>query len=234
VGEIVDSLSTGLWAVGLTAGVVLLVWLWARTKRNEGSGDMGARMKGKIRVWLGTVGQEDFVNEKEGVERWHRELTTRLTNVERGLTHQDRLEDLAVDLRRRLHRLEQTSSQEFSEPHADHRVIPRSVLRLGIRMTLTDLVWKELGIVQPLDVSEHQLAKVFQGPFCRNCLRSLVVSEPVDGERLVRHQCRHCLLSWRVDPTTSTISLRQFKRELYELLDAEYRKTGAIGLREET
>ncbi len=229
-----DSFSTGLWVVGLTAGVVLLVWLWARTKRNEGSGDMRTRMKGKIRVWLGAVGQEDFVQEEERVDRFHRELTTRLTNVERGLTQHDRLEDLAVDLRRRLHRLEGLVSQEFFEPHADHLAIPRSVLRLGIRMTLTDLIWKELGIVQPGDLSDHQLDKVFQGPFCRNCLRSLVALEPVDGERSVRHQCRHCLLSWRVDPTTTTSPLRQLKRELYQLLDVEYRKTGAIGLRDET
>jgi hypothetical protein len=229
-----DSLSTGFWVVGLTVGVVLLFWLWARTNRNADPVERGAKMKGKIRGWLGAVGQEDFVKGEERVERLHRELSTRLTNVERGLTHQDRLEDLAVDLRRRLHRLEHVSSQEFSEPHADHRVIPRSVLRLGIRMTLTDLIWKELGIVQPGDLSDHQLDKVFQGPFCRNCLRSLVVSEPVDGERLVRHQCRHCLLSWRVDQTSTTIPLGRLKRELYELLDAEYRKTGAIGLRDET
>ena len=161
-------------------------------------------------------------------------MTARLTNVERGLTHQDRLEDLAVDLRRRLHLLEQSSPKEISEDVPTPRAIPQSVLRLGIRMTLPDLIWKELGIVHPEDLSDQQLHKVFQGPFCRNCLRSLVVSEPVDGERLVRHQCRHCLLSWRVDPTTSTIPLRQLKRDLYKLLDVEYRKTGAIGLREKT
>lgn len=229
-----DSLSTGFWTVGLTVGVVLLFWLYARTHRNAAPGGMGGKMKGKIRGWLGAVGQEDFVKGEERVEMLHREMTARLTNVERELTHQDRLEDLAVDVRRRLHRLEQSSSKEISEPHATQRAIPRSVLRLGIRMTLTDLIWKELGIVQPWDLSDHQLDKVFQGPFCRNCLRSLVAMKLVDGERSVRHQCRHCLLSWRVDPTTTAIPLPQFKRELYELLDVEYRKAGAIGLRDET
>lgn len=229
-----DSLSIGLWVIGLAAVLILLVWLWPRGKRNEASGDRGARIKGKIRGWLGAVGQEDFAHEKEGNERWHKEVTTRLTNVERGLTHQNRLEDLTVDLRRRLHRLEQGPSKEFSSPEADNQVFPRSVLRFGIRMTLTDLFLKELGIVDPLEVSDHKLEKVFHGPFCRNCLRSLVISNPVDGEKLVRHQCRHCLLSWRVEPTNTAMPLPQLKRELYELLDTEYRNKGTISFREET
>ncbi|MDX1410756.1 MAG: hypothetical protein R3351_01240 [Nitrospirales bacterium] len=227
-----DSFSTGFWTVGLTVGVVFVLWLWARTKRHAGPESMGGKIKGKIRSWLGAVGQDDFVKGEERIERLEQEMTTRLTNVERGLTHQDRIEDLAVDLRRRLHLVEQSSSKEPSEAHATQQAIPRSVLRLGLRMTLTDLIWKELGIVQPWDLSDQQLHQVFQGPFCRNCLRSLIVSKPVDGERVVRHQCRHCLLSWRVDPTTPTIPLGRLKRELYEMLDAEYRKTGAIGLRE--
>ena len=228
-----DSISTGFWTVGLTVAVALLLWLWARTKKTAAPGGVGGKMKGKIRGWVDAVGQEDFLTGEERVERLQREMTARLSNVERGLTHQDRLEDLAVDLRRRLHVLEQSSSTEISEPHATQQTIPRSVLRLGIRMTLTDLIWKELGIVQPWDLSDQQIHKVFQGPFCRNCLRSLVALNLVDGERSVRHQCRHCLLSWRVDPTTTTVPLCRLKRELYEMLDAEYRKTGAIGMRDE-
>ena len=231
-----DSFSTGLWTVGLTIGLILLFWLWVRAKRNPDSGTLGTKIQWKLRSWLGAVSQEDFVKGEDRLESLHRELTTRLTNVERGLTHQDRLEDLAVDLRRRLHRLEQhpLSLQEPPDSLADHRIIPRSVLRLGIRMTLTDLIWKELGIVLPSDLPNQRLERVFQGPFCRNCLRSLVVPELVDGERSVRYQCRHCLLSWRMDPAAPTMPLRQLKKELYELLDAEYRKTGAIGLRDET
>ena len=228
-----DSFSTGLWTVGLAVGAILLFWLWVRTGRKSAPGETAAKIKARIRNWLDAVGREDFVKEEERVESLDREMTIRLTNVERGLTHQDRLEDLAVDLRRRLHRLEQGASKELLEPPTDQRLIPRSVLRLGFRMTLTDLIWKELGVVQPSDLPDQQLDKVFQGPFCRNCLRSLIVPELIDGERSVRHQCRHCLLSWRVDPTTTTVPLRQLKKELYKLLDAEYRETGAIGIREE-
>ena len=96
-------------------------------------------------------------------------------------------------------------------------------------MTLSDLIRKDLGIIRPEDLSDSQLDKVFQGPFCRNCLRSLVSFELTDGDKAVRQQCRHCLLAWRMDPTNPTVPLRHLKREVYELLDAEFRKTGSIG-----
>lgn len=229
-----ESFSGWLWIVVLIVTVVIVFWLWVRTKKNAAPGDLLAKIKVKIRGWLGAVGQEDFAQGEERVDRLHKELTIRLTNVERGLTQQNRLEDLAVDLRRRLYRLEHTSSQEYFESHAGERSFPRSVQRFGIRMTLTDLIWKDLGIIQPLDLPDHHFDKVFQGPFCRNCLRSLVALKLVDGERVVRHQCRHCLLPWRVDPTTTTTPLRKIKRELYQLLDAEYRKSGTIGFGDET
>jgi len=228
-----ESFSTGIWAVGLTVGVVLLLWLWAWTTRNTGPGGRLMRVKETIRGWLGAIGKDDFINEGERFERQFKELASRLSHVEGGLTHQDRLEDLSIDLRRRLHLLEQSSSQEISGLPPSQPGIPRSLLRLGVRITLSDLIWKELGIVHPQNLTDHQLDTVFQGPFCRNCLRSLVTMDFNEGEKSVRYQCRHCSLSWRVDHTSLTIPLCQFKRELYELLDAEYRKTGTIGLRGE-
>ena len=228
-----ESFSTGLWTVGLTVGVVLLLWVWAWWKRNTPPGGRLMRVKETIRGWLGAVGADDFTKEREGFEKQFKELTSRLSHVEGGLTHQNRLENLSNDLRRRLHLLEQSSSQEVLASHASQGGIPRSLLRLGVRITLTDLLWKELGIVDPQDLTNHQLDKVFQGPFCRNCLRSLVAMNFNEGEKSVRYQCRHCSLTWRVDPISPTIPLRLFKRELYELLDAEYRKTGTIGTRDE-
>ena len=229
-----DFFSTALGTVGLPVVMVVVFWLWIRSKRNAAPRDGGGKIQRKIRGWLGAVGREDLVREEERVDKLHSELSTRLTNIESGLTYQERLENLAVDLRRRLHRLEQKSSQEIPESDTNNWNIPRSVLRLGFRMTITDLIWKELGISHPEDLSNHQLDKIFQGPFCRNCLRSLVAQGLIDGERSVRHQCRHCFHSWRVDSTTTTIPLHQLKRDLYELLDAEYRKSGTIGIRDET
>lgn len=228
-----ESYSTGIWTVGLTVGVVLLLWVWAWWKRNAAPEGRLMRVKESIRGWLGAVGTEDFLNEGERLEKQFKELASRLSHVEGGLTHQNRLEDLSIDLRRRLHLLEQSSSQEVLDPQVSQGGIPRSLLRIGVRITLTDLLWKELGIVHPQDLTDHQLDKVFQGPFCRNCLRSLVAMDFDEGEKSVRYQCRHCSLTWRVDQISPTIPLRRFKRELYELLDAEYRKTGKIGTRDE-
>lgn len=228
-----DFLSTEIWTLGLAVGLVLVLWLWARKKGNAAHEGMGVRLKGNIRVWLNAVGKEEYLEGEERFERLFKDLVDRLSSVEGGLIHQHQLEDLAVDLRQRLHRLEQSTSQAFSEPQMDQPGIPRSVLRHGVRITLTDNIWKELGVVQPTDLPDNLIDKILQGPFCRNCLRSLVASVLVDGERSVRHQCRHCSLSWRVDPESSTVPLRQFKREIYELLDAEYRRKGAVAVRDE-
>ena len=43
-----DSISTGLWAVGLTVGVALFFWIWVRTKKNGAPESMGVKMKRKI------------------------------------------------------------------------------------------------------------------------------------------------------------------------------------------
>ena len=55
-----DSLSTGFWAIGLTLGVVVVVWLWSRIQKDSGPGDMRTKMKRTIRGWVGAVGQGGF------------------------------------------------------------------------------------------------------------------------------------------------------------------------------
>ena len=227
--------SAWIWGIAGTVGLVLLIWVWARVKHGTAHESMSATIKRRIREWLNAVDKEEFVLGKRQGEARDKELAARLESVESGLAHQDRLDEWAADLRRHLRRLEELPSQEVSDHHTgQQRVVPRSVLRLGVRVTLTDLIWKGLGIVQPWDLPDHQIDKVLQGPFCRNCLRSLVASENHENEeRFIRHQCRHCSLSWRTDSDSSTVSLLQFKREVYELLDTEYRRNGKIGIREE-
>ena len=225
------------WTLGFVGIVVLvlLIWMWARVKQGNVHESMSATVKRRIRKWLNAANQEEFELEARRGEARYKEFVSRMESVESGLAHQDRLDEWAADLRRHLRRLEEMPSKEITEHQTgQQRVVPRSVLRLGVRVTLTDMIWKGLGIVQPWDLPDHRIDKVLQGPFCRNCLRSLVTSDDhEEGERFIRHQCRHCLLSWRSDPESSMVSLPQFKRELYELLDTEYRRNGTIGIREE-
>ena len=230
-----DLSSTWIWGFAGIVVLVLLIWMWARAKHGTAHESMSVTVKRRIRKWLNAADQEEFnLGERRGEARY-KELAARMESVESGLAHQDRLDEWAADLRRHLRRLEELPSQEVTDHQTRQQcVVPRSVLRLGVRVTLTDLIWKGLGIVQPWDLPDHRIDKVLQGPFCRNCLRSLVTSDDhIEGVRSVRHQCRHCSLSWRADPDSSTVSLLQFKRELYELLDTEYRRNGTIGVREE-
>ena len=181
-----------------------------------------------IRGWLNAVGREEYAKEEVRLEGMVQKLAERLTHAESELTHQGRLENLSIDLRRRLNRLEAPGHQGNSEHQTSQGIVPRTVLRFGVRVTLTDLIWKDLGIVQSWDLTDSQIDKVVRGPFCRNCLHSLVGSYFGQGERHVRPQCLHCSLTWREPSGSSMMTLPQFKREVYEWLDTEYRNTGRM------
>ena len=192
-----------------------------------------ATLQKTLRGWLKAVGREEYVKEEMRLEGLYQKLAERLTHAESELTHQGRLENLSIDLRRRLNRLEAPDLQGNSEHQTSPCIVPRTVLRFGVRVTLTDYIWKDLGIVPSWDLTDSQIDKVVRGPFCRNCLHSLVDSNVGQGERRVRPRCRHCSLSWREASGSSSRTLPQFKREVYELLDTEYRNTGRIGASDE-
>ena len=223
--------STWVWIVVLSVGLVFLWWLGAKYLSPQGA--MRLTIQKKLRGLLNAVGREEFAKEEIRLEGMYQTLADRLTHAESELTHQGRLENLSIDLRRRLNRLEAPGLQERSEPQAGEYIVPRTVLRFGVRVTLTDFIWKGLGIVQAWDLTDSHIDKMVRGPFCRNCLHSLVDANWGHLERRVRLQCRHCALSWRTATESTMVTLPQFKRELYELLDTEYRNTGRIGIREE-
>ena len=225
--------STVFWTVGITLSVVLIFWLWTWLKKHSEPEGIPEMVKRTIREGLKAVGREEFIDEQDRLEEAVKDLAARMSHMEKEVNQQNRLEDFSVDLRRRLNRLEQFSTQEVSSPQTPALGMPRSILRLGVRVTVTEAIWKGLGTVNPSDLTDEQIDRVFQGPFCRNCLRSLIAREIAEKGKSVRHQCRHCSLSWRMDPTASTSPLWDFKRELFELLDAEYRATGGIGTRDE-
>ena len=226
-----DVSSTWVWVAILSVGLILLWWVW--TKNHSAQGGMMVTIQETIRGWLNAVGREEYAKEEIRLESMCQKLAERLTQAENELTHQGRLEDLSVDLRRRLNRLEAPGLQGHAEDQTSQGSVPRTVLRFGVRVTLSDFIWKDLGIVPSWDLTDSQIDKVVRGPFCRNCLHSLVESNFLQGERRVRPQCLHCSLSWREPSESSMMTLPQFKRELYDLLDTEYRNTGRIGIREE-
>jgi hypothetical protein len=100
---------------------------------------------------------------------------------------------------------------------------PRSIVRNGLRFTLSDSIWSHMGVATREDLEDGQVQAMVQGPFCRVCLKRVVGRDRVhDAE--VPAQCRHCGFSWSNQESDSlSISLLELKRQVYESLDRELR-----------
>ena len=201
---------------------MILVWLWGSARNSGGEGNGWTILKKRILRWLHAVDQEELSNVRQQLELQRTEISARLDRLEVTLTHQGRLENWATEVNSRLCQLE-LSQEPHRKTETSHLTHSKSVLCLGFRITLTDQIWQGLGIVNPQDLQDGQIHQFIQGPFCRNCLRSLVVDNTENDERTVRAQCRYCSLAWREDSGT-LLSLRQVKREAYEYLDTASRK----------
>lgn len=217
--------------VGLGLSLLALV-LW-RVAPSGAPGDswIGA-FRERVCAWIGCPSRDEVALLGQRLDSRNQGLAERLAHVEHTIIHQGRHEPWAAHIHRRLSQLEAAGAGEKAEESSALRV-PRVVLRLGIRMTVSDLIQRELGVEEPWDLSDYQIDRLLQGPFCRHCLRSLVARDQETGERFIRPQCRHCSLPWRVDRDPARLPLTRFKRELYEMLDTEYRTYGSITLREE-
>jgi hypothetical protein len=185
--------------------------------------------KRRIREWLDAAGQQEVVELEKRIKMVNQESADRLAKIQSSLIDQDRWEDLSVDVRRRLAQLE-LDHREIRNGRSEQKIASGVIIRLGVRMTLADGIWGQLGIVSPGDLTDAHLDRLLQGPFCRNCLRSLVVVDTNFRERQVRFKCHNCSLTWNKNSETSTMSLAQLKRVVFEQLDAEYRKSGGISV----
>ena len=199
------------------------MWLWVQRSGQGLEGNVWTALKKRILVWLGAVDQQELADLEQQFDAQRSELAARLDRLEVSLTHQGRLENWATEVNGRLCQLElsQEPVRKKATPQHTHS---KSILCLGVRVTLTDQIWHELGLKSPQHLPDSQIEKLIQGPFCRNCLRSLVIQNIKDGEKSVRAQCRYCSLAWRED-SAPPLSLRQVKREVYDYLDAAYRNS---------
>ena len=100
---------------------------------------------------------------------------------------------------------------------------PRSIVRNGLRFTLSDSIWSHMGVARREDIEDGQVQAMVQGPFCGACLKRLVGRDRVYAAE-VPAQCRHCGFSWSKQEFDSlTISLLELKRQVYDNLDRELR-----------
>ncbi|UCH90477.1 MAG: hypothetical protein JSU60_05000, partial [Nitrospirota bacterium] len=106
---------------------------------------------------------------------------------------------------------------------------PRSIVRFGLRLTLSDTLWAHLGNSRVEDIEDFLIDSLLQGPFCPVCLKRWVGRDRSKNAMEVPGQCRHCGFSWDRQGTVGLpISLVQLKRRVYEKLDEEYRAGGTI------
>jgi hypothetical protein len=99
---------------------------------------------------------------------------------------------------------------------------PSSIERLGVMFALGEGIWSSLGKKDPALVDENYIPHWLQGPFCRNCFRSLHDTGQFDGH--VSGKCPYCSLSW----TKGDVYEKDLKNEVYQQLDAEFRLKGGI------
>lgn len=217
--------SGSLWVLGFLVIGVLAVWGWVKSSGKSADRQAGGyvRFKQQVRMWLQAADREELSTLRQQLEAQRSELASRLDRLEVTLTRQGRLDNWANEVNSRLCQLE-LSKAPLQEKAGSQHVFAKSILCLGVRVTLMDQIWSELGIVNPQDLQDSQIHKWIQGPFCRNCLRSLVVQSAKGHGKTVRTQCRYCTLPWRED-AAAPLSLVQVKREVYEYLDGAYRNS---------
>ncbi|GJL65309.1 MAG: hypothetical protein NPIRA05_02800 [Nitrospirales bacterium] len=223
-----DNGSLWIWIILIVGLVVFFMWMSPLLKKSEDERNRWSTLKKRILGWFQAVDQEEVLQLRQQLESQCTELSDRLDRLELTLTQQGRLENWATEVNSRLCQLE-LSKESHRKQEAPRQSHSKSILCLGVRVTLTDQIWHGLGKINPQDLSDLQIRQYIQGPFCRNCLRSLVVGGVEDGEKSVRAQCRYCSLVWRKD-SNSPLPLGQVKREVYDYLDTAYRHGDHIEL----
>ena len=212
------------WVVALALGYGIWVW-W---KDGKSLRPFSGRMLLWIRSMLGVASRDEVKNLHEQLRRMEQQWEVRLTKVEATTKFPTQLESASKEIDRRLGELERSKSLEpISENGPVSR--PRSIVRFGLRLTLGDALWGHLGMSRIDTIEDRVIDSALQGPFCPVCLKRVVGRNRTNLSECIPPHCRHCGVSWdSQDPVDLNISLVDLKRQVYALLDQEYRANGII------
>ena len=215
----------------IVSGVVVLVlayalWIWW----NDGKTwqPFCGRVRHRIRSALGVVSRDEMSVMQQHFQHIEQEWESRVTKLEATVKFSTQLQYVSKEIDRRLTQLEMSEgSKKYSETACFQR--PRSIVRFGLRLTLSDALWAHLGISRVEDIEDSLIDSVLQGPFCPVCLKRWVGRDRSKNSMEVPAQCRHCGVSWDRQGTVDLpISLVELKRKVYDKLDEEYRAGGNI------
>ncbi len=211
----------------VVSGVVVLVlayalWMWWRDGRTWEL--FRGRVRLRMQSALGVVSREEMRVVQKNFEEKELQWEARVTRLEATAKFSSQLQYVSKDLERRLTELELSERPTLL---SDKRLEqPRSLDRFGVRMTLSDAFWANLGTQSVEKIEDHLIDRMIQGPFCPICLKRCVGRDRAKHSAEIPAQCRHCGTSWEDQGTSLPISSIELKRKVYEQLDLEYRAGG--------
>jgi len=208
--------------------LVLIGGLWIWGKDGRSFKPFCDRFRKRIRLVLGVVSRDEMNVMKEHLRHMEQQLGNRLTRMEESTKISNQLQYISKEIDRRLTRLEKPENS--TESSVSSRIQqPRSIVRLGLRLTLNDALWAHLGVRGIEEIEEQLIDTLIQGPFCPVCLKWLVGRDQAKHSAQVPAHCRHCGVSWEGQGAlTLPLSLVELKRQVYDALDKEYRACGII------
>lgn len=209
-------------------GLVLTYLLWVWWKDGHTLKPLYGRVGHRIRTALGVVSRDEMRGIQEYVQDKVQQLENRLRKVETTAKFSHQLQDVSKEMEQRVARLERSEGPQVSrEPWT--RLRPRSLIRLGVLVTLSDKIWHHLGTDAVNDMEDHLIDTMVQGPFCPVCLRRVVGRDRHKKNAEVLAHCRYCGVSWDgVQTVEYPLSLINFKRRVYQQLDQDYRAGKSI------
>ena len=217
--------------MAIVSGFVVLVlacglWIWR--KDGKSFQPFCDRVRYRIRSALGVVSRDEIQVIQERLQHKEQQWENRLTRVEGTTKFSNQLQYFSKEIDRRLLQLERPENPtESLAPFHVQR--PRSIVRLGLRLTLSDTLWAHLGVRGVEEMDAQLIDTLVQGPFCPVCLKWLVGRDQAKQSAEVPAHCRHCGVTWDCHGTiTLPLSLVELKRQVYDKLDQEYRACGTI------
>lgn len=215
----------------IVSGVVVLalacaLWVWWRAGRSLEL--LCDRIRHRLRSALRVISRDDLRVMQEHLQHLKQQSEARLSSLETTAKFSTQLQYVSKEIDRRLTQLEiSEGAKKYSETPFFQR--PRSIVRFGLRLTLSDGLWAHLGISRVEDIEDSLIDSLLQGPFCPVCLKRWVGRDRSKNSMEVPAQCRHCGVSWdRRGTVDLPILLVELKRRVYDKLDEEYRANGDI------
>jgi hypothetical protein len=201
-----------LWAV-----VALLGYrLWVLRKTYGSFRHILEQFPARIRSGLGVVGDRELKDIQEKFFRLEQQVHARKVSVTTA-------EKFSHQFREYLQEVESPEPSDKSFSAMDGSVPrPRSIMWKGLRFTLSDSIWLQMGVVPKEDIEDDQVQAMVQGPFCRVCLKRLVGRDRVQVAE-VPAQCHNCGLSWSIESDNRSMPLGDLKRMVYDMLARKVR-----------